>query len=88
MPKLDRWLIASKMVTVLDGETVRAIMDMGGHIGGGWCEVHQHVLVNVKNKEKIEALLDAKGFTVSAVSDRRVVHPEAMTPVHAPGEGP
>ncbi len=78
MPKLDRWLVASKMVTVLDKETVRAILDLDGHIAGGWCEVHQHILVNADNKEKIEKLLSSKGYTVSSVSEHRVVHPESL----------
>ena len=76
MPKLERWLIASKMVAVLDGETINTILDLGGHIGGGWCEIHQHVCVNASNKEAIEDLLRQKGFTISTPSEHRVSHPE------------
>jgi len=76
MPKLQRWLIASKMIEVLDPDTIKTILDMGGQIGGGWCEVHQHVCVNRYNKEKIEELLVAKGFTVSAPQDRLIFHPD------------
>ncbi|HEO71996.1 MAG TPA: hypothetical protein ENN80_12090 [Candidatus Hydrogenedentes bacterium] len=76
MPKLEHWIIASKMVEVLDHDTIRAIMDAGGLIGGGWCEIHQHICVNHNNKEQIEQLLKAKGFIVSGASEHRVAHPE------------
>ncbi len=78
MPQLQRWLIASKMVEVLDPEMVRAIVDQGGSIGGGWCEIHQHILVNAHNKESIEAMLCESGFTVSYPSEHRVSHPEML----------
>ena len=83
MPKLERWLIASRMVPVLDSETINTILELGGNIGGGWCEIHQHVCVNARNKERIEELLRAKGFTVSTPSEHRVHHPEC----HHPEEG-
>ncbi|MEW6754211.1 MAG: hypothetical protein AB1505_25000 [Candidatus Latescibacterota bacterium] len=35
MPKLDRWIVASRMVEVLDRDTIRRILDLGGQIGGG-----------------------------------------------------
>ena len=41
MPKLERWIVASRMVNVLNKETINTILDIGGHIGGGWCEIHQ-----------------------------------------------
>ncbi len=64
MPKLDRWLIASKMVEVIDKETLTQILNAGGQIGGGWCQIHQHVCVNPNNVEIIEKMLLDKGFTV------------------------
>ena len=76
MPKLERWIIASKMVEVLDRDTMMAVLRLGGQIGGGWCEIHQHVCVNQNNKEQIEDLLRSGGFTVTSVSDRQVAHPE------------
>ncbi len=78
MPKLQRWLIASKMVEVLDQETLSTIGDLGGQIGGGWSEVHQHICVNKDNKEQIEELLRSKGFTVTYPSDHAVYHPECQ----------
>jgi hypothetical protein len=76
MPKLQRWLIAAKRIEVLDAETLRTIVDLGGQIGGGWSQVHQHICVNQENKEKIEQLLQERGFTVSDPEDRVVSHPE------------
>lgn len=76
MPKLDRWLVASKMVVVFDAELLRGILDVGATIGGGWCQVHQHVCVNARNKERIEAMLKERGFDVAPVGDKAFVHPE------------
>jgi hypothetical protein len=78
MPKMQHWLIASKMVEVLSPELTRSILDQGGIIGGGWCEIHQHICVNTKNKETIEAQLAEEGFTVSYPSEHRVRHPECI----------
>ena len=74
MPKLDRWIVAQKMVPVLDSDTLQKIIALGGHIGGGWCQVHQHINVNTENKEEIEKLLIAKGYDVGAASSFK--HPE------------
>lgn len=79
MPKLERWLVASKMVEVLDADTLKVIGELGGQIGGGWCEVHQHICVNSQNKEQIEALLRGKGFTVTDPKDTHVHHPDTLT---------
>ena len=76
MPKLQRWIIASKQLEVVDKETIEAIESIGGQIGGGWGEIHQHICVNKDNKEKIEDMLIAQGFTISVPSERRVCHPE------------
>lgn len=76
MPKLQRWLVATKMVEVLDKDTLKAIIGLGGQIGGGWCEVHQHICVNQDNKEEIERILTEKGFTVTVPTDERVYHPD------------
>ncbi len=74
MPKLERWIVAQKMVQVIDPETIKKILDLGGQIGGGWSRIHQHVYVNPQNKEAIEKLLLDKGFDLSVPSDIR--HPE------------
>jgi hypothetical protein len=74
MPKLERWIVAQKMVPVLDAETLRKIIELGGHIGGGWCQVHQHINVNADNKEHIEQLLLEKGYEVVETSSTK--HPE------------
>jgi hypothetical protein len=76
MPKLERWIVASKMIPVFDQETLHSIVALGATIGGGWSQVHQHVNVNVDNKEKIEELLRSRGYQVSDVSDQQVQHPE------------
>jgi hypothetical protein len=74
MPKLDRWIVASKMVHVIDAETMKKILDLGGQIGGGWCRIHQHISVNPENKEAIESILQEQGFEITTASDVR--HPE------------
>jgi hypothetical protein len=74
MPKLERWIVAQKMVQVIDSETMKRILDLGGQIGGGWGRIHQHVSVNPENKETIEKLLLEKGFELSATTEIR--HPE------------
>ena len=74
MPKLDRWIVAQKMVQVINSETIKKILDLGGQIGGGWGRIHQHVSVNPDNKEEIEKLLLEQGFELSLTSDIR--HPE------------
>ena len=76
MPKLERWLVASKVVEVLDPETVELLLELGGQIGGGWYEVHTHICVNQDNKEKIEHLLEAQGLTISPASEHTIDHPE------------
>jgi len=82
MPKLERWIIASKMVPVLDHETLMQVVSLGGSIGGGWSQIHQHINVNAENKEKIEELLQSRGYEVSNVSDRRLQHPEIECMTH------
>jgi hypothetical protein len=74
MPKLERWIVAQKMVQVIDPETMKKILELGGQIGGGWNRIHQHIFVNSDNKEAIEQLLQENGFELSAPSDIR--HPE------------
>jgi translation initiation factor 1 (eIF-1/SUI1) len=74
MPKCERWIVAQKMVVVIDANILKEILDLGGQVGGGWCLVHQHIHVNPDNKEQIEKLLTEKGFDVAAVSSCR--HPE------------
>jgi hypothetical protein len=73
MPKIDHWIVAKKMVAVLDEATMKEIIDLGGQIGGGWCQVHQHIHVNSENKEQIEKLLKDKGFDVVTATSCR--HP-------------
>lgn len=85
MPKLERWLIASKKVDVLDRETQQQVQECGGQIGGGWYEVHVHICVNPQNKEQIEQLLEDKGIAVSAASDHTIIHPECMAHTHGGG---
>jgi hypothetical protein len=78
MPKLERWIVASKMVEVLDKETLSKVLDDGGQIGGGWNRVHQHVLVNADNKERIEKILIENGYEI--IGAENFQHPEACNP--------
>lgn len=74
MPKCERWIVAKKMVAVVDAATMKEIIDLGGQVGGGWCHVHQHIHVNPDNKERIEKLLEDRGFEVDTTSS--IQHPE------------
>ena len=74
MPKLERWIVAQKMVQILDAETTKQILELGGQIGGGWNLVHRHIYVTPANKEQIEALLKEKGLEIGSLEDFR--HPE------------
>ena len=74
MPKLSRWIVAYKMVEVLDPETIKQILDHDGHLGGGWSQVHTHIAVNAENKEVIEKILAEKGFKFKEVFE--LYHPE------------
>jgi hypothetical protein len=74
MPKCDRWIVAQKMVPVLEADMIGKIIKLGGQVGGGWNRIHQHICVNPDNKEAIESMLIEKGFEVAATSDIR--HPE------------
>lgn len=65
-PENTECLIVSRMLAVLDPETVSAILEAGGQIGGGWCEVHRHVHVDSRNREEVAAILRAAGLTVTA----------------------
>ena len=76
MPKLQRWIVASKTIDVLDPETLDEILALGGNLGGGWNQVHQHICVNHENKERIEAILLAQGFEISEPSARSIFHPD------------
>lgn len=78
MPKLERWIIASKKIPVLSGEILSKIIDAGGEIGGGWCQIHQHILVNEKNKESIEKILRNENFDISDAGDSSIYHPECL----------
>ncbi len=77
MPKLEKWIVASRRVEAIDGETRAELVRLGGQIGGGWTEVHRHVLVNPENKEAIEALLRENGYQVCAASDKTLRHPDS-----------
>jgi len=74
MPKLSRWIVATRMVEILDPNTVKKILELGGNIGGGWNQIHIHVNVNSHNKETIEKLLVDQGFQVEDVDE--MSHPE------------
>jgi hypothetical protein len=80
MAKMERWIVASKMVEVLDHDTLKEIVDLGATLGGGWSEVHQHIHVTPDNKEKIEAILLKRGYSLHTATDKTVRHPDAERP--------
>ena len=69
MAKIEKWIIAARMVEVLDAETEKELINMGGLIAGGWCQVHQHIIVTPENKERIESYLREKGYQVLAATE-------------------
>jgi len=69
MAKLEKWIVAARMVEVLDAETEKTIINMGGLIAGGWCQVHQHIIVTPDNKEQIETYLKEKGYQVLSAAE-------------------
>lgn len=68
MPKMSRWIVARKMVAVFPQEVLKELVELGANLGGGWCQVHQHLHVNPENREKVIALLEAHGYRVDDVS--------------------
>lgn len=82
MTKLERWIVASRKVKVFDDETRAELDALGVSPGGGWDEVHRHLHVTPENKEKVEELLRAKGYTVAGPSDPCVEHPDMHEPHH------
>lgn len=76
MGSLDRWLVASRKAEVFDPDTLAELEEMGAQAGGGFEEVHRHVLVTAFNKERVEAMLQRRGYKVSSASDPEVQHPE------------
>ena len=77
MARLERWIVASRLVPVLDEKTLMDIAALGANIGGGWCEVHQHIHITAENKEKVEQLLRDRGYTVVSATDPSVRHPDS-----------
>lgn len=68
----DRWIIASRIVPVLDAESQAAIAGMGGVIGGGNAEIRLHIHVSSDNRDAIESFLRSKGLTVSEASNTMI----------------
>ena len=75
MARLERWIVASKMVPVFDNALLQEIAALGGSVGGGWCEIHQHVHVTPENKEAIEELLVKNGYKLLSINDPSVARP-------------
>ncbi len=76
MPKLERWLVVSKTMEILDSEAHNTLLDQNVQLGGGWNRIHQHICVNSNNKEEIEEYLISRGFDIHASTDRTFFHPE------------
>ena len=76
MHDCERWLVAQKMIPVINPETMQKIINAGGQIGGGWNRIHQHICVNSLNSETIKELLYQDGFEVILPSECR--HPECV----------
>lgn len=64
-PENMHCIIASRMIAVLDPVTVRAILETGGQIGGGWCEVHQHIHVDEDHVDAVAKVLRTADIHVS-----------------------
>jgi hypothetical protein len=72
MARLERWVVAARNVTPLDPETHAEVLRLGGGLGGSRSQVQQHIHVSATNKEAIEDMLRARGFTILSVSDPSV----------------
>lgn len=76
MPKLEHWIIAAKKAEVLTKETADAIIRLGAVLGDGWYDTHQHICVNLHNKEQIEEILRTGGYAIFYASEKNTLHPE------------
>lgn len=66
-PENAGWLVVSRMLPVLDNRTLATVVELGGQIAGGWCEVHQHVRVEPSIREVAMDLLHSANLTVTPV---------------------
>lgn len=69
MARLERWIVASRRVSVFDAETLEALTRLGANFGGVENRVHQYIHVTPNNKEAIEELLRGHGFEVVSSGD-------------------
>jgi len=69
MPRLQRWIVARKIVPVFSTETAKKLTDLGANLGDGDFNLHQIVNVNFRNREKVIELLIADGFSVTDAED-------------------
>ncbi len=84
MPKLSRWIVAKKMMHLFPTEVLQKLLAMGANIGGGWCEIHQHINVSPQNRDEVVAYLESQGYDVVDAEEYRAHtaledHPSART---------
>lgn len=71
MPKLSRWIVAKKMMHLFPTEVLQKLLSMGANIGGGWCEIHQHINVSPQNRDEVVAYLESLGYEVLDAEEYR-----------------
>ena len=43
----ENWFVVRRFVNTIDQETAAAISAVGAQIGGGWEEIHSHIIKDV-----------------------------------------
>lgn len=64
MPKLNRWIKATKKVPVFSHDLVESLTSLGVALAGGEFTIEQTLHVNPHNREKVIALLLENGYEV------------------------
>lgn len=67
MPKLKRWIVASKQLPVFPEELIKTLTEYGVGLAGSDTLVSQTMHVNAKNREQVIALLEKNGYSVKDI---------------------
>ena len=73
MPKLTRWLKASKEVPVFSHELSEKLSEMNVTFAGFSNTLVQNFHVNPKNKEKAVRLLEENGYKVEEIEQEPII---------------